>query len=238
MKRRYLALLPMALVAVPASTWAAELLVIGSENSEVREGAIVDSAAPLRLAAGARLTLLAEDGTTVTLEGPFDGAPPAEPGAAPAEQSLLSSLKGVFSSSARETGGTTRGATSRGASDAGAAWLIDTGAPGNVCARPGGPATLWRAKTDKATVLTLSHKGARTSAEIDWPLGVATLDWPAAVPLENGADYLMRIKGVLVARTVTLHLVPGDLPSDAHRAAWMAGRGCLPQARALLSEMR
>ena len=237
MKRRYLALLPMALVVVPAPAWAAELLVIGSENSDVPEGAIVDSAAPLRLDAGARLTLLAEDGTTITLEGPFDGAPPAEPGAAAEERSLLSSLKGVFSSSARETGGTTRGATSLGAAT-GAAWLIDTGTPGDVCARPGGPVTLWRAKSDRTSVLTLSHKGARTSAEIDWPRGVATLDWPAAVPLENGADYLMRIKGVLVARTVTLHLVPGDLPSDAHRAAWMAGRGCLPQARALLSEMR
>ena len=136
--------------------------------------------------------------------------------------------------------GATKGAT-RGAAAAAAdidAWFIDTGAPGDACALAGGPITLWRAKSGKASALKLTHKDSRAAANIEWPAGAATIAWPAGVTIEDDADYLVRFKGVLVARGLTLHLVPRELPSEAHRAAWMAERGCLSQARALVSQMR
>ncbi len=238
MKRVYLALLPMTLLAAPAPAWAAEMLVIGAEGSDLAEGDIVDSATPLHLAAEARLTLIAEDGTAVTLEGPYDGAALAEAPASAEERTLFRALGTLFAAGGGRQGAT-KGATRGGAGGAtGDAWLIDTATQGHGCARAGEPVELWRAKSDKASALKLTHRGARTSAEVDWPTGAATLEWPAAVPLESGAEYSMRLKGVLVARTLTLHLVPSNLPSDAHRAAWMAQHGCLSQARALLAQVR
>ena len=105
-------------------------------------------------------------------------------------------------------------------------------------ARAGGAITLWRATSDTSSALKLTHKESRASADLEWPAGAATIGWPAAVPIENGADYLLRPKAMLVARKMTLHLVPGDLPSDAHRAAWMAEAGCTSQAMILISQMR
>ena len=241
MKGRCCVWLSVALiVALPvAPAWAAELLVIGSENSDIGEGAIVESGATLRLAPGARLTLIAEDGTAVTLEGPYEGPALESATDAPAERTLLRALGTLFAvGGGRQdaTKGATRGGPAGGA-DFGI-WLIDTGSQGDACAPDGAPVTLWRAKSERASVLKLTHVDARASADIDWPAGAATLAWPVELPIEDGADYLVRLKGVLVARKLTLHVIPGDLPSDAHRAAWMAERGCVSQARALLSEVR
>ena len=240
MRRRYLALLAMAMFAAPTpAVWAAEMLVIGAEGVDLAEGDIVDSATPIQLTAGARVTLISRDGTSVTLKGPFDGPPFADAQESPEERTLFRALGTLFAAGGRQQGAT-KGAT-RGGGGAAAdvdAWLIDTGVQGDACARAGGPVTLWRAASDKASALKLTHTGARASAELEWPPGAATLAWPAAVPLENGAEYLVRLKGVLIARKLTLHLVPGDLPSEAHRAAWMAEHGCLSQARALLAQVR
>lgn len=241
MKARRRVWLSVALViALPlAPAWAAELLVIGSENSDIGEGAIVESEATLRLAPGARLTLIAEDGTVVTLEGPYEGAPLESATDAPAERTLLRALGNLFAGGGGRQS-TTKGAT-RGGPAGGAGigvWTIDTGSQGDACAPAGAPVTLWRAKSERASVLKLTHQNARASVDIDWPAGAATLAWPAELPIVDGADYLVRLTGVLVARKLTLHVVPGDLPSEAHRAAWMAERGCLSQARALLSQVR
>lgn len=237
---RWIWLSAALMIALPlAPVWAAELLVIGSENADIEEGAIVDAQATVRLAPGARLTLIAEDGTSITLEGPYEGPPLEGAARAPAGRTLLRALGALFAAGGGRQGstkGATRGGPAGGA-DLGA-WLIDTGSQGDACTPNGAPVRLWRAKSERASVLKLTHKGARASADVDWPAGAATLAWPGEVPIEDGADYLVRLKGVLVARTLTLHVVPGNLPSEAHRAAWMAERGCLSQARALLAELR
>ena len=40
------------------------------------------------------------------------------------------------------------------------------------------------------------------------------------------------------ARKLKLHLVPGGLALDAHRAVWMARNGCEKQAMRLLAGLR
>jgi hypothetical protein len=87
------------------------------------------------------------------------------------------------------------------------------------CALAGGAITLWQAKSDTSSALKLSHKESWASVDIEWATGAATIFWPTTVPIENDADHLLGPKGVLIARKMTLHLVPGDLPSDTHRAA-------------------
>ncbi len=46
------------------------------------------------------------------------------------------------------------------------------------------------------------------------------------------------MSGKITETTLVVHRVPGGLPSDAHRAAWMAENGCIGQARALLAGLR
>ncbi len=73
---------------------------------------------------------------------------------------------------------------------------------------------------------------------VEWPNGNATLNWPAKIPVDDGADYLMRIKGRLIAHRLTLRVVPSTLMTDPHRAVWMLANGCEYQAQCLLSLIR
>ena len=72
----------------------------------------------------------------------------------------------------------------------------------------------------------------------EWPARSTTLKWPSEVNLTNGTHYLLRMKGSRAARKLKLHLVPGDLPSVAHWAVWMARNGCEKQAMRLLAGLR
>ena len=72
----------------------------------------------------------------------------------------------------------------------------------------------------------------------EWPAGSTTLKWLSKVNLTDGARYQLRMKGSRAVRKIKLHLVLGDLPSDAHRAVWMARNGCEKQAMRLLAGLR
>ena len=117
-------------------------------------------------------------------------------------------------------------------------WVVDIGRSGDHCVPAKGPVRLWRAKKDKARILSLKNLGDKSKSVTDWPAGSSALAWPAEVTLGNGARYLLRLKGSRARRKFNLHLVPAGLPTDAHRAAWMAKKGCETQEMRLLSRLR
>ena len=53
-----------------ASADAAELLILDSTQPDLPEGGIIDATAMLSIAAGARLTLVDEAGSKISLKGP------------------------------------------------------------------------------------------------------------------------------------------------------------------------
>jgi hypothetical protein len=118
------------------------------------------------------------------------------------------------------------------------AWVVNTGKSGDFCVKAKGPAMLWREKAVKARILTLKNLTDKSKSKAEWPAGSATLKWPSKVNLTDGARYLLRMKGSRAVRKIKLHLVPGDLPSDAHRAVWMARNGYEKQATRLLAGLR
>ena len=117
-------------------------------------------------------------------------------------------------------------------------WVVDIARSGDHCVPAKGTVRLWRAKKDKARILSLKNLGDKSKSVTDWPAGSSALAWPAEVTLGNGARYLLRLKGSRARRKFNLHLVPAGLPTDAHRAAWMAKKGCETQAMRLLSRLR
>ena len=46
----------------------------------------------------------------------------------------------------------------------------------------------------------------------------------------DGQVYLVRMEGQGEVKPLTLHRVPGDLPTRVHRAAWVADKGCADQS--------
>ncbi len=98
-----------------------------------------------------------------------------------------------------------------------------------------------------ARILTVKALPDGAEKSVEWPAGSDRIGWPKGLALVDGTRYLVRVStrkslaGMIGRATVTtlvVHLVPGGLPSDAHRAAWMADIGCVGQARALLAGLR
>ena len=225
----------MALAALPAG--AANLVVVASTAPGLAPGQIVHSGDPLEVPNGARVTLISETGNTVTVPGPHSG--PAEIAAGPGgSDGLLVSLSGLLSGPGRETAslGTMRAAAPR--ATPGDPWVINVNSPGHHCVPEKGPVMFWRAKATGQKTLLLKNLVNRTRSATPWPAGTETLNWPAQIEIKQGTRYLARMKGGRTSAWLIMHLVPDGLPTDAHRAAWMAEKGCLKQAKLLLAHLR
>ena len=237
MMRVFLTVFAVILFTLSSASWALDLVVVNSTVPSLKPGQMVTSDAPIDVPAGASVTLVSESGKILTLNGPHSG-PPGMDGGGGGDANLLSSLSGLLSASGKETAslGTMRAVSPPLPPDD--PWVINIGRSGDHCVPKGGPATLWRAKSAKVASLSLKNLTDKSKSKADWPAGASSLHWPAAMIIADGAMYLARIKGSRTASKLVLHLVPGNLPTDAHRAAWMAGMGCVKQAIQLLARLR
>jgi len=225
----------LAAIALPAS--AADLVVVASSAPGVAPGSVVKSDTVLKIPVGASVTLISGTGKTVTLKGPHSG-PPGAGGGGTGSPDLIASLSGLLKGSERETGalGTMRAlAPPAPPTDP---WVIDVGLSGDHCVAAAGVATLWRGSSSHTRPVSIIDLKDNSQLDVDWPAGAATLAWPSTVPLADGGRYLVRMKGSATAAKLTVHRVPAQLPTDAHRAAWMADKGCRPQARRLLAAIK
>ncbi len=222
-----------------ASADAADLVILNSTQPDLPEGGIIDATAMLSVAAGARVTLVGEAGRKITLKGPYSGAPgAAEPAAGGGFGSrLLAALSRLIVGmpADRSKLGGTRGTGGAMSDDI---WMVNVPTTGDhYCLRTDIPTRLWRPQADEAADLSIKRLG-QTWVRTEWPPGEATLAWPGGVELTDNTTYLVRLGSGIAANKVIFHLLPSDLPSDFHRAAWMSEIGCLRQARLLLSQIR
>jgi hypothetical protein len=227
----------LILFGLLASADAASLLILKSTQSDLPEGGIIDATAMLSIPAGARLTLVGEAGRKITLRGPYSGtAGAAEQAAGNGFGSrMLAALSRLIVGTPPESSriGAFRGAASATLDDI---WRVNVSTTGEHCLRTDIPTRLWRPRADKAAALSIKRP-RQTWVWTVWPPGEATLAWPSGVEVSDDTAYLVRL-GFTTVNKVTLHLLPSDLRSDFHRAAWMSETGCLRQARLLLSRIR
>lgn len=212
------------LLAAPAH--AASLVVVEAKGSDLTPGATIDDKASVTLADGARLVLIGEDGSQVTLRGPFKGTP------ASAGQGATQQLAGLLSARGADT-------TSLGAvRDAGApgplpeAWVVDPAVSGAACVKPGQEVVLWRADAAKPASLSLMPADRAWTANAEWPAGEGRLALPE-LPITDGGTLLFELDGA--ASAVTFHLLPAAVSAPKMAAGWMAAKQCDRQARALLA---
>ncbi len=208
-------------------------------------GQVVDGSKMLDIAAGARVTLIAEDGRVTTLRGPFSGVPGPGPGV-PGEAGLIASLLRLVGGPSAGSGALAAMRGSAGA-DPADAWAVILVRSVHVCVRAGATPVLRGKKSRMAKILTVKALPDGAEKSVEWPAGSDRVAWPKGLALVDGARYLARVStrkslagmsGRATETTLIVHLVPGGLPTDAHRAAWMADIGCIGQARALLAGLR
>jgi hypothetical protein len=216
---------------IAADAAAAEVVVIASNVPGLAAGQIVDGTQPLVMVEGQRLTVVTGQGQTLTRSGPFKGY--VADAAAPADKGLLTALSALASGPAagKVALGGVRGLPNASPTNP---WAVAVDRAGDHCVLDGAPVRLWRSAAGNAQPFTLMGAKDEGQATVQWPGGSDTLTWPEGVRIVDGAVYFARFGTASSAKRLVLHVVPADLPSDAHRAARMGQHGCRLQGQAVL----
>jgi hypothetical protein len=195
-------------------------------------GGTIDTGTQISLHQGQHLELISENGTTIELDGPYQGKPSSKKGDG---VSLLSSLGALFTEHGARTNesGTTRAQAFHILPEP---WLIDVTRAGSACVRDTAPPVFWRPDTKSEATLVVMPDDRSWKATEHWSSGQDRLVVETEVPMRPGTIYFVSLNGAEVA--IKLTGVPGSLTNDDMRAAWMADKRCQAQAMALARHPR
>jgi hypothetical protein len=207
------------------------LVVAEARGGTLHPGETIDAGRPIKLEPGQRVTLIAGNGAVIKLTGPFEGVPDPEG----------QRLGSVADSLLKLTSQTVQGTSTLGAVRAGETvppepWLVSVAGSGQRCVQEGKPLVLWHAPVAEEQPVEISPADHAWQASTSWPAGTDKLAMPADFPAQDGQAYVFTIGGTTA--TVTLHIIPPALSSDAMRAAWMIEKGCGTQARVLVAGLK
>ena len=114
-------------------------------------------------------------------------------------------------------------------------WNLDVTQSGTVCAT-GKSLKIWRPESDGAVKLTIT-KGSGPATTVNWPAGKSTIDWPAAVPIAEGADYQLVVAGGSETQSIRFAVLPA-IPAEAEdTAAALVAHGCQNQLDVLVAAL-
>lgn len=217
---------------------AEELVVIESTLPNLAPGSIVDGTKPLTLPEKSRVVLVSESGKNIALQGPWQGKPNTGSAvAADGTPRLLTGLASLVRLSAEDANsvGAIRAASIKTRADA---LMINLSESGDYCIADLNSVDMTRYISESSRRVTLNAVRGDVTTTLTWPAGRDRTTWPRDLPIEDGATYLVEQEGKDTRTMLVLHAIVDDTPTDAHRAVFMAERGCTEQARMLLALLR
>jgi len=229
MKRVLATACMLGLAAAPLL--AGELVILETNVPGLAPGDVIDGDGELVLDQGHKLTLIAESGEVMEISGPYAGAVPSEGGGG--DDSLVSEVASLITSAGTDVSSLGAVRAGEGGTAPGDPWYIDIAEPGTHCAPADGSVNIWRRSAESFSVLAMRPAGAERGGRLQWPEGSALQDWPPFMEIEDGAVFDIVLDDGAPYQ-IRFRVVPESLPSDAHRAAWMARHGCKQQAIAIL----
>lgn len=219
------ALVSALLLTIPALSVAGTWVVVAAEQTTLQAGDLLDGSKSVTLTTGARLTLLAENGKTLKLVGPYSGVPASE-GAASAQKSAdLAVIANLLQGHQQKSTvlGVVRGDTSKSPPDAN---LISADKSGSRCLSSDS-AVLWRANAADPEQLTVADAQGKVIASFAWPAGQARLTIPVST-FEDGKSY--RLQRDFQSVNLQIYKAPPLTDNPTAQVAWMARSGCNEQA--------
>jgi hypothetical protein len=116
-------------------------------------------------------------------------------------------------------------------------WEHNVDGYGSICVRPGRGPVLWRETHDRAARLTIDSATDTMKKVIDWPAGQRTLEWPADLPLVDGARYSIDLPdGVRPDQTTIRVLPPLNMEDTKAFSIALQERRCYAQFSLLTRE--
>jgi hypothetical protein len=226
------ALAAALIIGTATAATAAELAVVEARGiTSLKPGDVVDDGQTIKLLDGQMVTLVAEDGSILTLRGPYEQTPK---GGGSGGVDVASALGALAAGKAQNVAGVVRSANTEVRLPG--PWLVDVSHPGVACLRQGEQPVLWRQSDAGNGTLTLMPADRSWRAQAPWPAGSPTMQAPSSFPVKDGRTYLADFGGKPVA--VTLTQIPPKVTNPRMQAAWMLEKGCVAQAEALLKTVR
>ena len=202
----------LGLMLAAPGAGANELVVVEAKGVELAPGAKVDGTKVLALAAGQRVTLIAADGRTVKLRGPYEEAPAP---AAGQTASMGDALKNLMN---QRGSGTAQLGVVRAAGDAAELpepWVVDVGRSGARCLPAAGVPVLWGPKFAANAELAIEPADHSWRAKGTWPAETDRLALAGRIPLVDGTFVDPVHPGRIGARFIAdlVHqTIPGPTP--------------------------
>ncbi|MDB5410582.1 MAG: hypothetical protein JWL84_5494 [Rhodospirillales bacterium] len=220
-----------SLVAAAAAGNAKDLVVVEASGVALKAGQLIDDTQPLVLEDGQRVTLIAGNGATLKIRGPYNQPPTS---ASTGDAGVSDALKTLIVQKDTRTSdvGVVRGAQGAKLPEP---WLLDVTRAGSLCIRGDDRVVVWRSPADAAAIFSITPLDRSWKMTASWPAGVDRLVLPDTFPRQVRSTYLVELDEAKNA--VTINSIPTAVDSNAMRAAWMIEKGCLAQATALISEL-
>ena len=210
---------------------AADMVVIQAANAPVNPGDVISDSAPIALDAGASVTVLTAAGQTVEITGPFNGVPEAKStGGDGAFAAAISNMLKSQRKSTASLGAIRSGTEATGPASVPQPWLISVESSGDRCIY-GDRAILYRGDSVGEGTLSLTG-GVKSIRGAKWPADTAEVALSHDTFVDGGV-----YTATLDDRSVelTMHKASTTMNNPAELAAWMAQKGCVSQALALLN---
>lgn len=229
----------LLLQLVPA--YSQDFVVINSSEAAYKPGQTFTVGDPIRLTAGAKVTLIAAAGNVVRLQGPHSGALSLPGTNDPGSSDALAPLSALVARAAgksaslgatREAEETGRGSTSGQKT---ALWDIDALRPGSQCVRAG-PLTLVRGNAVEDLQVTVWPLSG-SKRIINWPAGKSTVILDETSDMISGTQ--LGIAGPNASVAIILWRLPDEIDTTARGKVllWLSGRRCETQALQLAAEI-
>jgi len=223
-------LLPLALLAAPA--WAINMIVVDARAGGFKPGQSVSSTAMIALKEGERVTMIAPDGRSVTLRGPYKGVVMKAGTAVQDPRAALAALISTRNDRARSVGAVRAGANAAKLPDP---WLIDISRPGARCVREGDRPIWWRPDSSGAEPFSVFPIDRSWRADFQWKSGMDRMEAPALSKLQGANTFVIRVEGQ--ENAISIQVIPKDVVDPLVLSSWMLERTCIQQADAYLRQI-
>lgn len=234
-------------ICLASAVFAEELVVIESTSPDHKIGDILDAEKDIVLGENSEILLIAEDGLVISLAGPYEGPPSGNKarGAAGALDAL-GRLVSYAEIEAGDIGGVRGDAQgedflAQEVDDHRASpWLLHTAITGPQCVRADDATPeYWREESDDDELLEVKRVASNETTTVAWQAGNNTVSWPKTLPLLANEMYLLRFDDQLRSTNLLVQKVPAGVDERGiAMVAFLAAKGCVPQARIALERLR
>jgi hypothetical protein len=225
-------------ILMAGPTEAAKLVVVSSTVPELVPGQVIDGTSSINVGAGQSVSIVAPGIEPVAIEGPFSGAPESRDGLIglpEQEQDAINELASLFVEDTSEDGKRAIRRRGKGPKNA---WDLNVAVAGNHCIRPTKDFQMWRPNAGQSAQLSIKDLATKKRFKTTWPAKESYMSWPKEVKVEDGATYLLKVKGATLASKLQVHIVPKKFPTTTARVVWMSKHGCKYQAKRMISRRR